>query len=665
MYKRFYSFAVLLLLGVTINHTLAKTMATVDDTPFDSLDITNDDIVTLEQLSASLYLNDCISTLTKIQRSKSKIVLTDEQFILNNALRWDGDFTKYRSLYSFRNALQDVLKDMVITETNRQMFKEAFDRKKNAAVRDAILGAVSGTQLNVNVVSLASNIILKSAQSFMEYNKKMDDYDEELEKEMWQLEQEDMNAITEMRKNAFAVLYELFQDRDLNFSEELRLVENDFDNLFNYLELPADIRVDKLVDRESKYKYLPLYWYELGKTYIELWETQSTSDVLLEEAWDAFNHYKSITNHCRLYRFDYNLGDIALYELKYKKQLSTDEKYALLDVVRNNLSNNGNALLFSSIYYIEELSDYRNGINLFCDCLTDKTICEHNEILLYISLIWDRIDDYKLKEKISRSVLNSSDIDIQTYISFLYSINDDVLFDKYSLYEVLQKGIIITPAKNQKKDVTRFVLYNNSALLKNNFDNWNYSLEKIDFHNNKKMISSFHVEFDGKNKKKFFSDLEELANKNSYFKKHRDQRVFLDSHIKLSGKTYYYLSNDKTWDKIQPYMRSLVRKPDKNTKNCDNIFKAEDAYNHFYDKYAVDEIKFIIVKDEDNDQELNYIARDNNAQYSFLVCPILEDDAESVDVVDCKLVFVSDYMKGSDTDFFFEGIIFGQHYVRF
>lgn len=618
--------------------------------------------VTLEQLSASLYLNDCISTLTRIQRSNSKLVLTDEQYILNNALRWDGDFTKYRSLFSFRNSLQDELKDMVITEENRQRFKDAFDKKKNGASRDAILGAISGIQFNPNVFALASNIAIKSAQSFLDYDKKMDEYEAEFDKEMWQLEQEDMQSITELRKNAFSILYELFQDSELQFSEDLRLVENDFENLFNYVELPADVRIDKMVERMTKYKYLPLYWYELGKTYIELYESNNGTEYL-DKAFESFDQYKSIVSKCKLYRFDYNLGNIALYELEYNDSLSTQEKYQRLDVVRNNLTNNGNALLFASMFYINELSDFRNGINLICDCLTDKTMSEHNDMLLYLSLIWNRIQDRKLKEKVSRSVLNSTDIDLMSFIGFMYCLSNDKSFDSYELFHELQKSIILAPTRNQKGDVTKYTLCNNSKLLKNDFDNWGVYLEEIDFKKNTSRTYSFDVDFNSKDKKKFFETLDDLAKKEDYFEYHRDQRGLIETQIKLGGHTYFYLSKDKTWNEISPYMTSLKPKGGEKIEKRDIKDIAEGVYNDFYDKYHVDEVSFIYVRNEESVQE-SEMAQYNSPKYTFVLIPAPISENSTDAPVECKLTFITDYMNGSDTEFYFDGITFGKNYVK-
>ena len=123
---------------------------------------------TLDQMRAAMYLNESLNTLTRIMLSGDRIVLQEEQDRLDNIWEWKGT-TDFISVLNYRKSLQLSLNELTKNEINKERYREAFERKNNAAARDAFLNAISGVQVNINPFALVTNILISSARSYMDY----------------------------------------------------------------------------------------------------------------------------------------------------------------------------------------------------------------------------------------------------------------------------------------------------------------------------------------------------------------------------------------------------------------------------------------------------------------------------------------------------------------
>jgi hypothetical protein len=121
----------------------------------------------LNKIRAATYLNECAYSLTNIIKSENKIVLLNEQHKLNNAYKWEN-VTKFESVVEFRHDLQSQLNNFIVNEINKERFKKEFEKRQNAAARDAFLNAISGVQINVNLWSTVSNILVASARAYLD-----------------------------------------------------------------------------------------------------------------------------------------------------------------------------------------------------------------------------------------------------------------------------------------------------------------------------------------------------------------------------------------------------------------------------------------------------------------------------------------------------------------
>ena len=87
-------------------------------------------------------------------------------------------------------------------------------------------------------------------------------------------------------------------------------------------------------------------------------------------------------NKCKLYRYDDNLGLIALYELKYKTTLNSNQKEGLIKTVVANIKENGNALLYCALQYLE-MQKPEEAYKLLSSCLNDPKVTAKNEIVKF------------------------------------------------------------------------------------------------------------------------------------------------------------------------------------------------------------------------------------------------------------------------------------------
>ena len=103
---------------------------------------------------------------------------------------------------------------------------------------------------------------------------------------------------------------------------------------------------------------------------------------ILDKAWEAFMQYEELYQQCILYRYDYRTGMIALYKLKYLKGITQDQRERLIDIVLQNVVNDGNALLYAALECIESLNNVEKGFNIMRQILINEDTSAHNEVIL-------------------------------------------------------------------------------------------------------------------------------------------------------------------------------------------------------------------------------------------------------------------------------------------
>lgn len=608
------------------------------------------------QQRAAMYLNECVYTLTKIKSTENRIVLEEEQYKLNNILAWEGVST-YRKVVSYRKDLQVNLNSLIKNDIEKERYQKALEKKKNGAARDAIFGAISGVQVNVNLVSLVSNVVLSSARAFMDYNKKMDEYNTELDDEMWKLKKDEMDIITDLRNSAFDVIDETFGKHGLK--ETMRLTEANVEDFFTMVGIAdPSLRVKQMSSKEAVYQYFPQFWYERGFAYIDLYEKTQDTDCLTQ-AWKMFDKYESMMKKCKLYRYDNNLGMIALYELKYKTNLTTNQKEALIKTVTTNVTENGNALLYCALQYLE-MQNPTEAYKLLSYCLNDGKITAKNEMVLVAAMSWETLKDSEAKSYFIKSLVSANGIGLDAYVTFLYAVRNDKTIDHYELNRNLQKTIMLNPIDYRKGDISEVqIQLSNPEKFQLKMDDWNivrydYKVEIGDEKNEWSLIQRKSIcKFSDPDK--FFNTREELAEKTKYLEGHGELVTDWVSDIKLDDKTYYYISSSITWEDVQEAFCKYISVSSE--KYNSEVETRQKRFKKFLEKYGVEKVDlYYQFEKEGEETSISY--------YNGPICKI-DVEVKSSDNCSVKLCFRTDVIEKDDTHLRFWGVKFGEEEVKF
>lgn len=646
-------------LGVTtVADTIAEPQTEVEIPDFlDEFSATS-----FEQQKAAMLANECIYTLTRVIRSNNKLAYEDEQFKLNNVLSWEG-VPSMESVITFRQLLQTELNKLVINEIEKERFLKKKEKRDNAAARNALLGAVSSVQLNVNLVSIISNVVLTTARTLMDYNAKKEESAEELDDQLWELSKEEMTSVTGLRNSAFGVLTEAFGKFEIK--ECMRLTE---DNVGEFLDILGQrdivIKQNQLLNKESVYQFFPPYWYELGCAYVDLYELDTIKNALsLPKAWNAFDRYEKMSEKFKLYRYDSNLGMIALFRLQFQKDLSDEQKEALIQKVMFNIKNNGNAYLLCALNYWK-MGKINEAYGLISDCLANNKMTASDEMILTSAASWYLLKDRNIKDYFIRSLDQADNIGVNAYLTFLHTVREDKDVDFYKLRRALQKNLQLVPIHYEDDDIVSVEIQQSNQQPNKfyyNVEEWN--LERLDFYNDSddKSDWKFAVRnaFHGvKDSHKYFVSKTAMAHEMYYFKDHPDHLGDLPSSVVIDGVRFYYLDASRKWETgISKYYTALPNET-KNSKGYNKeMNRREEKYRKFYKEYCVEKVETGFGFSYDVDNRYSYPGYTGPICIMNLYIDSGDEEGEFYKGKVC-LRYETDYIKEGDTKLRLCGISF-------
>ena len=633
------------------------------------IDDSTPEFTSIDQLKAASFLNECINTLARIERSESQIVLEEELDRLTNVLGWK-DATDYTSIVNFRKELQDNLNSLIINSINKERYIKKYEKRQNRAAKDAFLNAISGVQINVNWTSVVSNVLISSARAYMDYNKRKEELGSELDEELWKLEIEQRNDISVLRQNLMDVYNEAYSE--YNLENDMSLTIGEINEFYNILEKSdKHIKVQGLVDKVETLRYFTPYWFERGCAYIDLYEDEIKHGVNdktnLDKAWESFNQYEKLYNQCILYRYDYRTGMIALYKLKYLDGITLEQKGELIDTVLKNIKNDGNALLYIALEYIESFNNIENGFNIMRKVIMDAKTSAHNEIILAAAAYWDRLNDRTIKDLFIRAIYDTNDIDIDAYIAFLTKIEQDRDVDSYPIKLKLQTNISLIPHKMDKDNDIWNQLTLNCNRDKFWFDNLNWPLI-LEMRNTDNRYTCYEHNMLPENfDKKYFLSIDDaythLKRNVKYFNEHPldIDRATPFSHIIIGNYKYYYLS--KEFNDIKPFCSYIdIPSDGEHIKKYDRTQEIENEYTDFCKKYLIKNVKYqYYLTDNSYTQEKCMF---NSTKYTYKVAIPYQGDNKN-QRYNIYLCFQSDYLNEDEPLLYFSGIIFNDEYIRF
>lgn len=324
-----------------------------------------------------VQMNYCINTLTNIVHNKSMDVLEHESDQLVNNLTMQ-QIIGLPEIRDFRVELMDAVGKFEITEEERTLMRRIQSIQRDNMKWAAISNALNPTMLLTGGPGsygpqLAFQVLLTAARSAIEYKTMQGEQNIEELQAMWELRKEDMQTISELRKYAQGIVFDLYDKYHLN--ENDRLTESTA-NLFNEYVSIADAgrRVRILQDNYNIYKKIPEYYYHLGMAYLDKGD--------YAKAKVQFSTYLEMYKRTPILRYDERSGCIALAMLTYDKTLSTVEKEKLISIVVQNLPSNSAAVLQCAMVYFYDLKQVEKGLQLIRTGIDDPQASDRDVLFM-------------------------------------------------------------------------------------------------------------------------------------------------------------------------------------------------------------------------------------------------------------------------------------------
>lgn len=304
-------------------------------------------------------MNYCINSLTNIVHQKSMPVLEHESDQILNNLTMEQIIGLYE-IKDFRVDLLDAVNEFEITEQERMLLRRIQSIQRDNMKWAALSNALDPTILLTGNGSgmgpqLAFQTLLTAARSAVEYKTMQGEQNIAELQAMWELRKNDMEKINNVRKQAFQLIFDLYEKYHL--SEIDRLTEATANN-FNIIISEPNVakRLRLLKDNRSTYEGLTDYYYYLGMAFLD------EGDYI--QAKKSFNIYLTKYNNAPLLRYDEKSGCIALAILSNEPKLSKKEKEHYINMALKNMPNNSAAVLQCAIIYAYDFKDKIRALRL-------------------------------------------------------------------------------------------------------------------------------------------------------------------------------------------------------------------------------------------------------------------------------------------------------------
>lgn len=369
---------------------------------------------TLQVGNVVVQMNYCISSLTNIIHNKSMSVLEHESYQLINNLTIE-QIKGLGKIQEFRNDLIEAIGKFEITEEERALMRRIQSIKRDNTKWDAISNALTPTMLLIGEkkvsLQLAFQALLTAARSGVEYKAIQGGQSIEELQAMWELRKEDMKTISELRKSAQDIIFNLYNEYDLKESD--RLTE-ETSNLFAECisETSAAKRRRVLEDHADWFKSMPDYYYHLGMAYLD--------SNNFAEAKKHFLHYLELYKLTPILRQDEKSGCIALAMLAHDKSLSDSEKAMYIEIAVKNMPNNSAAILQCVMVYISELHSNAKGLNLLRSAIENNHATDRNLLLMAaVNLLPLIREEHSIDSAISETFCNPNTVSYDSYLTYL------------------------------------------------------------------------------------------------------------------------------------------------------------------------------------------------------------------------------------------------------
>ena len=340
-----------------------------------------------DAVAGLLLINHINFAVTKIKNANDSIVLEEEYNQLNqNAILLDS--IQDQEMIELICDIMDTIVAMRIEERERDFLKEELEQGLSDAAYDAIPNPMN--LIASNPISAICNIATAAASSYMNYKKAKANLSRKFKRANWELDKVRMTYLNDLNKSLL-MKYWVIVDR-YKIPDYHRVVEDDIVHLVERLkDTNKERKYAFLKQSESKYRFLPVYWYHRGLAAYECDE--------LDDAMAAFNCYQSYQNDfCKILRYDKTAASVAMLKLNIMMRSGdkgyTDQEFIeQLGIIEANATNRDwNYFYYEALVYYQRLKDGANAIRLLRRAIDEMEFSRDNNLVDWKEFIQARMD---------------------------------------------------------------------------------------------------------------------------------------------------------------------------------------------------------------------------------------------------------------------------------
>lgn len=312
-----------------------------------------------EKLQAAYALNLCMVSVSQIVDYSDVYILEQEyEGILNN-LNLEH-MPKDEALLDILRQLLDTITFFRIQEGDKAFIEKEYQQK----LKNAMLQGISQAGMALaGIATLASNpvggalaIASSVGSAYMNYRKNKEDYANEKERQLWQLQKSAIEQFNGLRRELFTTAWRLAAK--YKFPDEYRLTERQISQ-YNEILLDRDAirRYERLEAVKNNFEAYPPFWYYFGNTANEISRIKVLDEITINHYIDcASKHYEKFLkfDESNLLRQD---EMVAFCALEYMDILDFEKdslKIAdLLDMARKHAGSANDILQLCAIAYIK------------------------------------------------------------------------------------------------------------------------------------------------------------------------------------------------------------------------------------------------------------------------------------------------------------------------
>lgn len=215
-------------------------------------------------------------------------------------------------------AMRDRINNLIDVSTKRERLLYLYNQDKAASIRSAVPNpvAILSTVESLNWRSLVTSVAYTIVDSYSSYKNTNEAIDQAYLISGWDLDDEELDNIRNLRENSFDYMVKIVRENDLDGN--LTLNEKAIDTFVKICEVDSVYqKIRRLTSEEETYKLLGNYWLELADCY---YETEQ-----YEKCLECIERYNRLT--IGIYRKDFNYASILPKAIVAAQNVYTGDGY--------------------------------------------------------------------------------------------------------------------------------------------------------------------------------------------------------------------------------------------------------------------------------------------------------------------------------------------------